>query len=111
MHRITEQNLLGLVGIINKMTGSPPEPWTTDADGKHHANVGNYHQEGAYGGKRLGRMCTDGGGVTDVFECGFTTKRDLYERMRAFMLGFRSCIQSIEEAQAKNEGATDDGTG
>jgi hypothetical protein len=55
--------------------------------GVRGANIGNYHINGAYGGVSLHRVCTDGGGIHDVFRCGHVKKKDLYYRMQAFLSG------------------------
>ena len=86
MTRITNKDLEAVVARINRATDSPDTSWTrTDAGMK--ANIGNYHISGAYGGVSLHRMVTDGGGITDVFSCGHITKRDLYDRMQAYLAG------------------------
>jgi hypothetical protein len=86
MERITNAQLETMVRRINESTGSPLEPYTKTETGCR-ANVGNYHLSGAYGGKSLHRMCSEGGGVSDVFGCGHIPARDLYNRMRAFLDG------------------------
>jgi hypothetical protein len=67
------------------------EPYTKTTSPSGHgiysANIGNYHLSGAYGGFSLHRMDTDGGGVQDVLGCGHISKRDLYDRMHAFIRG------------------------
>jgi hypothetical protein len=85
--RITEENLEGLCSEINRQTSSPLEPYSLGLDARYHPNAGCYHLSGAYGGRELVRMCKTGTGVTDVFGCGHVPKRDLYNRMRAFILG------------------------
>lgn len=86
MERTTKQELQSLCDWINKLTNSPMEPWTVDDAGKYRANIGNYHISGAYGGVSLERMVTDGGGVQSIFG-GFTPKRELADKMRAFIKG------------------------
>ena len=88
MTRITNRNLELVVKLINKATGSNPAPWTK-TDGKLHANVGNYHIDGAYGGVALDQMANEGGGTRDVFSCGHVPKRELYNRMTAYLEGIR----------------------
>ena len=82
MERITNKNLDGVCSIINRVTGSPEKPYI---DGI--AQVGNYHIGSAYGGVCLHRMSNTSGGVTEPLYCGYTTKRDLYYRMHAFLKG------------------------
>ena len=85
--RITNDQLENLCGVINRLTNSPQDPYSLGMDAKYHPNAGCYHLSGAYGGKGLIRMCKQGTGVTDVFNCGHIPKRDLYNRMQAFILG------------------------
>ncbi len=87
MDRITNAKLEGLVKLINKATASPPEPYVKDEGGKLRPQGGNYHLDFAYGGVSLSRMCATGSGVDSVLDCGYTTKRDLYNRMRAYLDG------------------------
>ena len=54
------------------------------------AQIGNYHIDGAYGGVSLHQMVNDGGGIRDVFSCGHVPKRELFDRICAFMEGIRT---------------------
>ena len=82
MDRITEANLQGLCDRLNRVTGSPEKPYI---DGK--CQIGNYHISHAYGGVCLHRMHNDGGGVTEPLYCGHCPKRELWNRMHAFLKG------------------------
>lgn len=86
MNRITNRDLEAVVDRINNVLGMPLKPYDRSS-GRSVANVGNYHLSGAYGGYALHRMGNQGGGVSDVFGCGHVTKRDLYNRMHAFLKG------------------------
>jgi hypothetical protein len=87
MDRITAKQLEGLCRVLNtRVNGEALECWTRTAEGLR-ANVGVFYIDGAYGGVALYRMATEGGGVSDVFSGGHTTRRDLYNRMRAFLDG------------------------
>ena len=88
--RITNDQLENLCGIINRLTNSPQDPYSLGMDAKYHPNAGCYHLSGAYGGTGLIRMCEQGTGVTDVFNCGHVPKRELYHRMQAFILGLQN---------------------
>jgi len=88
MDRITDKHLQAVVDRINATLGKPAAPWTRDGD-KFTANIGNYHLSGDYGGKALHQMATDGGGVHDIFG-GHMPKRELYERMHAFLRGIEA---------------------
>jgi len=90
MDRITVKHLQAIVDRINRLMGTPAEPWTKGEDGKIHANIGNYHLSGAYGGYSLHQMMSDGGGVYDTLGCGHIAKRELADRMHAFIRGIES---------------------
>ena len=85
--RITQSDLEAVVLRINRITDSPESTYTKDAKGKFHANMGNYHLDWAYGGVCLCRICNKGGGV-EVIISGYCTKRELYEKMQAFIMGY-----------------------
>ena len=81
--RITRRQLDYMVERINTLTGSPLKPYI---DGK--AQIGNYHLSGAYGGVCLHRMHNDSGGATTPIISYHTTKRHMYELMKAYADGF-----------------------
>lgn len=87
MQTITLKMLESAVNRINVMTNNPIEPYSK-VDDKYIANVGNYHLSGAYGGYTLHRMHNLSGGVSDVFQCGHVSKRELMNRIQAFINGY-----------------------
>ena len=87
MNRITEKDLLAVIKNINIITNSPETPYRRLKNGKLKANIGNYHLDSAYGGYCLHRMHSEGGGVTCPINSGYTTKRDLYNQLQAFIRG------------------------
>lgn len=89
MNRITAKHLDGLVDRINKITGSPPTPYTK-TDTTFFPNAHNYHLDWAYGGVCLVRMCAEGSGITSISQIGFATKRNLYNWMSAYIDGFQT---------------------
>jgi hypothetical protein len=82
MQRITEAHLQAIVDRINRITGSPAEPYI---DGK--AQPGNYHISHAYGGVALHRMSNTSGGVSSPLSTGHIPKRELAALMYAFING------------------------
>ena len=86
--RITEKDLRAVIDRINMVTGSPAKPYV---DGKPQA--GCYHLSGAYGGVALHRMARTGTGVTDIFY-GHGTKRELYDKMQAWLAGYEHAKES-----------------
>ena len=83
--RITEKDLQATCDCINRMLDTPLEPYT-QAEGKLVANVGCYHLDHDYGDVALHQMDNARGGVRDILG-GHLTKRELYERMHAFIKG------------------------
>jgi hypothetical protein len=84
--RITENQLRALVLRINEATNSARTPYK-EVEGKLVGQIGNYHLSFAYGGVSLHRMANEHGGVRDVLGCGHMAKRELYEKMHAYLLG------------------------
>lgn len=89
MQRITEAHLQAKIDRLNKITGSPAEPYT---DGK--ANVGNFHLSHAYGGVCLHRMHNDGGAVSSPLSTGHVSKRELAGLLSAFIAG----VEGVDHA-------------
>jgi len=86
---ITLKNLQAVVDRINTTTGSPVEQYTS-VDGKLVANIGNNHLSGAYGGYALYRMVNASGGIRDISDSGYMTKRALYDLMHAYLAGYEA---------------------
>ena len=84
-NRITEKQLQATVDRINKITGSPMQPY---ADGK--AQIGNYHLSYAYGGVCLHRMHNEGGAVNAPLAGGHVPKRELWVMMHAYIAGLNT---------------------
>lgn len=85
--RITQAHLQALVDRLNRITNSPAEPYTKGEDGRYHANIGNYHLSGAYGGVNLVRMHNENGGISCPINHGHVPKRELYNLLYAFIRG------------------------
>lgn len=91
-NRITEKQLQTLCDHLNRITNSPMVTYSAGPDGplknkRLIAQIGNYHLSFAYGGVSLLRVCNESGACADVFGCGHTTKRDLQNRMCAYVDG------------------------
>ena len=84
---VTRKQLDSIVERINRTMQAPMECYSKDEQGDYRANIGNYHLSGAYGGFSLHRMVNESGGVSDVFQCGHVTKRELASMMYAFLKG------------------------
>ena len=84
--KVLTKDLEAVVSRINLITGSPQTSYTSE-NGKSVANIGNYHLGYAYGGVCLQRMSNSSGGVSIPISSGYTTKKDLYNLMHAFING------------------------
>lgn len=87
MRQITKKDLEAVVNRINLITKSPTESYAKLKNGTYKANIGNYHLDGAYGGWCLHRMQNLGGGISTPIGSGYYTKRELYEKMQAYICG------------------------
>lgn len=92
--RITESQIERLVDNINKATGSPMEAST---EGRPGMNVGHHMLAGAYGGWKLERIDSDGGGVTDPLGTGYVSRRELYGVLRGYLAGIREGKRTMED--------------
>ena len=79
--RISQKDLENVVSRINRVMGTPAQPYV---NGEPQAHC--YHLSHEYRGYALHQMCSTGSGVRDVFG-GHLPKRDLYDRMQAFLAG------------------------
>lgn len=96
MQNVTLKMLEAVATRINIMTSSPLEAYYK-VEGRYVAQIGNYHLSGAYGGFALHRMHNLGGGVSDVFQCGHVPKRELLERMYAFINGYNAATDNTKD--------------
>jgi hypothetical protein len=95
--RITVKDLEAVCERINRTAGVVPESesplWERRYEpgdpptGTLVQRKGVYHLSGAYGGYSLHLSSGPNGGVSDVFRCGHIPKRELYDRMQAFLDG------------------------
>lgn len=96
MERITNKHLDGMVNRLNKITGMPLTPYGDSINGQCNPNAGNYHLDYAYGGVKLVRMSMTPGctGVSEPIYMGYSTKRDCYDRIYAFIRGIETAQES-----------------
>ena len=97
MSRITIKNLERLVETFNRETGSPMA-YSTATNQPFQANVGHYHIDAAYGGYALVRTVNTSGGECTILIRG--TAGDLYERMHAWLAGWRAAREQSQSQQA-----------
>ena len=84
MDRITNKQLQQFVDELNELTNNPLKPYE-QVNGKLIGQIGNYHLYGAYGATALHQTMNNGGGVYEIF--GLSTKRALYNKIRAMIQG------------------------
>lgn len=85
--RITQADLERVCQKINTKAGMPSQPYSPAPEFRPQA--GCYHVTGAFGGVALEQMSIEPGctGTTAMFGGGYRPKRELYERMTAFLAG------------------------
>lgn len=86
--RVTIKDLQILVDQLNQITGH-------DA-GNNRTSVGTYVISGAYGGHKLDQIVSDSGGVRHITRTGYTTKRDLYYQISAYMDGVTAGREAVK---------------
>lgn len=89
MRRTTTAELQAIVARINNYAGTPMEYSSNKGTEKFKANVGHYHLDSAYGGHKLVQTTNEGGGITEI-TYGFCTKRELSDKMHAFIRGMET---------------------
>ena len=89
MYRITKKDLENGIARLNRLAGTPPEPYTKHANGKWSPNAGNYHLSGAYGGYQVMQM-VESGGCSCPIGAGHVPKRECYETLHAFIKGIEA---------------------
>jgi hypothetical protein len=90
MNRVTEKQLQAIVDRLNRITGSPMEPYIG-----REAQIGNYHLSHAYGGVCLHRMFNEGGGVSSPLSIGHVPKRELAALMYAYISGIETQREEV----------------
>jgi hypothetical protein len=89
MERTTLKQLWSLVDDLNRVTGNPMATYSRQAGGTINANPGNYHLDEAYGKFNLAQISNTGGSIHHPIGIGFYTKRELADKIRAYLYGLR----------------------
>jgi len=84
--RITNKILEARIDLLNEITNQPTTSWTNKG-GRMKANIGNYHLDFAYGGVNVYQVHNEGGAVSEPLGGGHGTKRELYDKLSAFIKG------------------------
>jgi len=87
--RTTIKDLELQIERLNQVTNAPENPWTR-ADGKLTANIGSHYLSQCYGGFCVHRMANTGGGVATPVSCGHIPKRELFDRLVAYIAGIEA---------------------
>jgi len=90
MQTITQKQLESLVDQLNQIAGENPNAYDMAKQPGNRANVGTYVLDGAFGGWQLARINSGGGGQSQPLGGGFDSKRETYEKVRAFIRGFEA---------------------
>ena len=85
-YQIKVQDLEGAVRRLNRLTQNPEVAYLR-VNGRLLGQVGNYHIDSAYGGKKLVQMSNTSGGIHDISDIGYATKRELYDWIHAYIKG------------------------
>ena len=96
MNRITIKDLHYVVSLLNDATGAEREPYTRDEQGQFRANVGTFRIDRAYGGFRLERIATEGGGARDISPRG--TAREVYTFINGMLEGIERSRDVMRKA-------------
>jgi len=89
MKQITQTMLRGKIDLLNELTGNPVNSYVL-VDNKRSAQIGNYYLSMQCGGYALFRIANEAGGINNIFSRGHSTKRELYDRICAYILGIES---------------------
>ena len=94
--RINMKNLESLLDTINLRAGFPSGTKLWTREGKSNkATVGMYSIDGAYGGWKLVKIDSESGGERTISNSGYTTKKQLYSEMRAFLSGMEAVREVV----------------
>jgi len=97
--RITEKDLQSCCDTLNDLFGYAAGCYTKKPEGGYKPNQNVYHIDHAYGGVSLVQMSSREGctGVSDVHGVyGRYTKRELYERMNAYIAGINDHKEAMK---------------
>ena len=110
-YRYTMRDLEVLVDRLNRTAGADAKAHRDATEAEKAAgfalvsNVGTYYLMGAYGGHKLVQITNYGGGVRDVLRVGYSSKRELYYAMHAYLDGIDAAATdshySVEALQAR----------
>lgn len=93
MERITRAKIDARIEYLNRLTGSPTEPYSKGDDGRWAANPGAFYLEGAYDGHKLARMAGFNGCSQDPLCTGYVSLRAVYDAIDCY-------IRALEDVQA-----------
>ena len=96
-NRITIEDLKRQCEILNRHFGYALEPYSTQiietTGGEHQMSRPNpdvFHISQAYGGVSIHQMAKHGTGVRDVLSIGHLPKREVWNRMNAYIVAVKT---------------------
>ena len=89
MKRITERQLEIMTERLNEIVGFD--------ENVKYSTIGAYTISYAYGGVSLHQYVNEHGAIKDVFSCGHIPKRDLYNRIMAYMEGMKCNANNVKK--------------
>jgi hypothetical protein len=89
--RITRDHLQKKIDYLNKITGNPQRPYTTEKGVE--PNAGNYHLESEYGGHNFAQM-TEGGGTHNPTTTGLVSPKILFKVLNAYIAGYEAATKA-----------------
>ena len=93
--KVKFEHLLTIITWLNKVTNSPIKRYREGETGARKSNIGHYYLLRNYGGNALHQVCSTTGESKEVFACGYTTNKDLYVRIEAFIDGYQKALNSV----------------
>lgn len=95
MQRITSKTLHNMIGILNKVAGTNPEPYSKDAQGKFKANIGAFLLDSSNPGDgrryQICRICNESGGQSQPFGSRSYSAQECYLVLSALIDAIDAC--------------------
>lgn len=86
--QVTKAMLQNKIDYLNQITNSPLTAYTKIGE-SFKSNINHFKLYSAYGAYGLHRIVNEGGGVTDYYVYGLHSKRELLDRLSAFINGIQ----------------------
>lgn len=93
--RVTQVDLEAAVDRLNRLTCNPANAYQKDEEGRIRSVPGVFVTDYGNGGVKLVQIVGDAGGQRNVFDCGYTTKRELLDLINAYCAALRDYSQGF----------------